>query len=183
MKKQLLQISLFVTAFCAAVSSMMRCSQKAAERPTEEPTPLTTARRRSRYPPLRRHCRKRNGTGYLLKWLPAKGMHSISDTLDLSKVVVSQDWAELGFYGEDRYKIEPLLRSDQRRQRSFSSIASRGQKPPQKSNHCVQRYPPPGTAWRRSSDPRPDPIAVGDMGGTASSTSANGRLYPRRKTA
>lgn len=105
MKKQLLQISLFVTAFALCCFSMMQCTQKAAKQSTEEPTPLTTHAEGA--DTLRSEDIAENEIKPItLKWLPVKGMLSILDTLDLSDVVVSHDWAELGFYGEDHYKIE-----------------------------------------------------------------------------
>lgn len=107
MKKHLSQLTFFAVAFVFCLFGLMQCTQKAAQQTVKEtePTPLVTHAEgadtlraedisESEIKPIK------------LKWLNSAGMHGLLDTLDLSDIVVSHDWAELGFYGEDRYKIE-----------------------------------------------------------------------------
>lgn len=107
MKKHLSQLTFFAVAFVLCLFGLMQCTQKAAQQTVKEtePTPLVTHAEgadtlrdegitESEVKPIK------------LKWLNSAGMHGLLDTLDLSDIVASHDWAELGFYGEDRYKIE-----------------------------------------------------------------------------
>jgi hypothetical protein len=107
MKKQFAQLTLFAAAFALCLLGFMRCTQKAAQQTEKEtePSPLTTHAEGADT------LRSEDIAEYEIKpitlnWLPAVGMHAVLDTLDLSDLIASHDWAELGFYGEDRYKIE-----------------------------------------------------------------------------
>lgn len=107
MKKHLSQLTLFVLAFALSLFGLLQCTQKAAQQTEKEtePTQLTTHAEGAdtlRAEDIAEHEIK----PIQLKWMDAKGMHKILDTLNLSDIMVSHDWAELGFYGEDRYKIE-----------------------------------------------------------------------------
>lgn len=107
MKKHLSQLTFFAVAFVFCLFGLMQCTQKAAQQTVKEtePTPLVTHAEGA--DTLRDESITESEVKPIkLKWLNSAGMHGLLDTLDLSDIVVSQDWAELGFYGEDRYKIE-----------------------------------------------------------------------------
>lgn len=107
MKKHLSQLTFFAVAFVLCLFGLMQCTQKAAQQTVKEtePTPLVTHAEGA--DTLRdEDIAETEMKPILLKWLNSAGMHSLLDTLDLSDIVASHDWAELGFYGEDRYKIE-----------------------------------------------------------------------------
>lgn len=107
MKKHLAQIAVFAAAFTICLFGLMQCTQKAAQQTEKEeaPTPLTTHTEGA--DTLRSEdIAESEIKPITLKWLPSTGMHALLDTLDLSDIIVSHDWAELGFYGADRYKIE-----------------------------------------------------------------------------
>jgi hypothetical protein len=107
MKKHLSQLTFFAVAFVLCLFGLMQCTQKAAQQTVKEtePTPLVTHAEGA--DTLRDESITENEVKPIkLKWLNSAGMHGLLDTLDLSDIVASHDWAELGFYGEDRYKIE-----------------------------------------------------------------------------
>lgn len=107
MKKHLSQLTFFAVAFVLCLFGLMQCTQKAAQQTVKEtePTPLVTHAEGA--DTLRdEDIAETEMKPILLKWLNSAGMHGLLDTLDLSDIVASHDWAELGFYGEDRYKIE-----------------------------------------------------------------------------
>ncbi|WP_421797977.1 hypothetical protein [Haliscomenobacter sp.] len=107
MKKHLSQLTFFAAAFVLCLFGLMQCTQKAAQQTVKEtePTPLVTHAEGA--DTLRDESITENEVKPIkLKWLNSAGMHGLLDTLDLSDIVASHDWAELGFYGEDRYKIE-----------------------------------------------------------------------------
>ncbi len=107
MKKHLSQLTFFAVAFALCSFGLMQCTQKAAQQTEKEtePTPLVTHAEGA--DTLRDESITESEVKPInLKWLNSAGMHGLLDTLDLSDIVVSHDWAELGFYGEDRYKIE-----------------------------------------------------------------------------
>ena len=107
MKKHLSQLTFFAVAFVFCLFGLMQCTQKAAKQTVKEtePTPLVTHAEGA--DTLRDESITESEVKPIkLKWLNSAGMHGLLDTLDLSDIVVSHDWAELGFYGEDRYKIE-----------------------------------------------------------------------------
>ncbi len=107
MKKHLSQLTFFAVAFVFCLFGLMQCTQKAAKQTVKEtePTPLVTHAEGA--DTLRDESITESEVKPIkLKWLNSAGMHGLLDTLDLSDIVVSHDWAELGFYGQDRYKIE-----------------------------------------------------------------------------
>jgi hypothetical protein len=107
MKKHLSQLTFFAVAFVFCLFGLMQCTQKAAQQTVKEtePTPLVTHAEGA--DTLRDESITESEVKPIkLKWLNSAGMHGLLDTLDLSDIVASHDWAELGFYGEDRYKIE-----------------------------------------------------------------------------
>lgn len=107
MKKHLSQLTFFAAAFVLCLFGLMQCTQKAAQQTVKEtePTPLVTHAEGA--DTLRDESITESEVKPIkLKWLNSAGMHGLLDTLDLSDIVASHDWAELGFYGEDRYKIE-----------------------------------------------------------------------------
>lgn len=107
MKKHLSQLTFFAVAFVLCLFGLMQCTQKAAQQTVKEtePTPLVTHAEGA--DTLRDESITDSEVKPIkLKWLNSVGMHGLLDTLDLSDIVASHDWAELGFYGEDRYKIE-----------------------------------------------------------------------------